>query len=72
VEGRLEVEYDGVTQVLNRGETLPILPGRYHRFTGLEPSLLLELSMPCAIADDYFENPAIPIGDGFQREAAGR
>ena len=66
VEGRLEVEYDGDIRLLHRGETLTIKPGRYHRFTGLEPSLLLELSMPCVIADNDFENRAIPIGSGFR------
>lgn len=62
LEGRLEVEYDGRLLELRRGQTLPIETGRYHRFTGLEPSLLLELSMPCAIDDNDFADPAIPIG----------
>ena len=66
LEGRLEVEYQDRTRVLQRGEVLPIEPGHYHRFTGLEPSLLLELSMPCAIDDNYFENAAIPIGGNYR------
>ena len=66
LEGRLDVAYDGRRQVLERGGVLPIEPGRYHAFTGLVPSLLLELSMPCAIDDNYFESPAIPIGGNFR------
>lgn len=67
IEGRIEVEYLGNTRILARGDVLPLAPGNYHRFTGLEPSLLLELSMPCAINDNYFENPAIPIGGNFRK-----
>jgi D-lyxose ketol-isomerase len=62
LEGRLEVEFDGTIRILERGGVLPIAPHHYHRFTGLEPSLLLELSMPCAIEDNEFEDTRIPIG----------
>jgi hypothetical protein len=55
--------------VLQRGDVLPIEPGYYHRFTGLEPSLLLELSMPCEIDDNYFDDANIPFGGNFK---AGR
>ena len=67
VEGRIEVEYQGRLHELKRGQVLPIEPGHYHRFTGLEPSLLLELSMPCAIDDNYFENTSIPIGGNYRK-----
>ena len=70
VEGRIEVEYRGRIQVLERGGVLSIEPGFYHRFTGLEPALLLELSMPCAIEDNYFTNSAIPIGGNTGRVGA--
>jgi len=66
LEGRLDVACDGRHLVLERGGVLPIETGRYHAFTGLVPSLLLELSMPCAIDDNYFENPAIPIGGNYR------
>lgn len=72
VEGRLAVEHGGKHLELARGDVLPIPPGRYHQFTGLEASLLLELSMPCEIDDNYFENPAIPIGGNFRRGRAGK
>ena len=41
---------------------LVVPPGRRHRFTGVGPALLLELSMPCEIADNDFTNRKIPIG----------
>lgn len=72
VEGRLEVEYQDRRCELRRGQTLPIEPGRDHRFTGLEPSLLLELSMPCVTEDNYFANPAIPIGGNYRPDSARR
>ena len=68
VAGRVAVEYRGVRHLLARGGVLPIDAGIDHSFTGLEASLLLELSMPCAIADNYFENPAIPIGGNYRCE----
>ncbi|MES2693352.1 MAG: D-lyxose/D-mannose family sugar isomerase [Verrucomicrobiota bacterium] len=67
LNGRIEVDYAGTIHVLRPGDVLPIATGKPHRFTGLEPSLLLELSMPCAIDDNYFENPAIPIGGNDRR-----
>ncbi len=67
VAGRLEVECDGHSTMLDPGRVVPIPAGRPHRFTGLEPSLLLELSMPCAIDDNYFDDPAIPIGGNYRK-----
>ena len=66
LHGRIEVEYRGALRVLQRGDVLPIEPHHYHRFTGLEPSLLLELSMPCEIDDNYFEDSNIPFGGNFK------
>ena len=69
VEGRLQVDYQDRLRELRPGQTLVIAPGGYHRFTGLEPSLLLVLSMPCAIDDNYFANPAIPIGGNYRPDS---
>jgi D-lyxose ketol-isomerase len=68
IEGRLEVDYRGSTGTLERGGILSIEPRHYHSFKGLEPSMLLELSMPCAIEDNYFEDPKIPIGGNFRAQ----
>lgn len=66
VEGLIEVEYQGRLIELGRGQTLGIEPGQPHRFTGIEPSLLLELSMPCSVDDNYFDDTSIPIGGNYR------
>lgn len=66
LEGQISVEYRGRKSILQPGDVLPIKPGVYHSFTGRKPSLLLELSMPCAISDNYFANRQIPIGGNFR------
>jgi D-lyxose ketol-isomerase len=66
VKGRLAVEYDGQRLELVEGRVLPIEPWKYHSFTGIGPTLLLELSMPCQVDDNYFENAEIPIGGNYR------
>jgi D-lyxose ketol-isomerase len=67
VKGLLAVEYDGRLLELREGGVLSIEPCKFHSFKGDGPALLLELSMPCNIDDNYFENPDIPIGGNFRR-----
>lgn len=62
VEGRVRMECDGEARVMEKGEVLPVPPGRKHSFTGLGPALLLEISQPCVIDDNYFADRDIPIG----------
>lgn len=59
IQGRLEVILDGRTILLQPGDVLPVPPGHLHSFQGIGNSLLLELSMPCEVSDNAFENPAI-------------
>ena len=59
VRGRLKVTMDGEPIVLQPGQVLPIPPGHVHSFEGEGNSLLLELSMPCQVADNHFEDPTI-------------
>lgn len=66
VKGRLAVEYDGRHLELGEGDVLPIEQWKFHSFTGLGPALLLELSMPCVVDDNYFDNPDIPIGGNYR------
>lgn len=65
VKGRMAVEYDGRRIELGEGGLLPVSPSKPHSFTGMGPALLLELSMPCRIDDNYFDNPDIPIGGNY-------
>lgn len=66
VAGQLEVECDGETSMLNAGDTLAIPPQVPHGFAGIGPALLLELSMPCMIEDNIFDDTRIPIGANFR------
>lgn len=66
VKGRLVVEFNGREVGMSEGDVLPIGPGKYHSFTGVGAALLLELSMPCRIDDNFFENQDIPIGGNWR------
>ena len=59
VRGRLKVTLDGRPLMLESGQVLPVAPGHVHSFEGDGNALLLELSMPCVISDNRFENPRI-------------
>jgi uncharacterized cupin superfamily protein len=62
VKGEVEMRCGRARRRLRAGDVLPVATGREHSFTGVGPALLLELSMPCAIDDNYFADSAIPIG----------
>lgn len=68
VQGCVDMICGDVRRRLCEGEVLPVEPGILHSFTGRGPALLLELSMPCAVDDNYFDNPAIPIGGNWRGE----
>ena len=59
VRGKLDVTLDDTSIVLCEGQTLAIEPGRVHSFTGVGDTLMLELSMPCDVHDNYFEDERI-------------
>jgi mannose-6-phosphate isomerase-like protein (cupin superfamily) len=67
VKGRVEMVCGDVRREMGEGEVLPVPLGTFHRFTGIGPALLLELSMPCEVDDNYFENAEIPIGGNWRR-----
>jgi N-acetylneuraminate synthase len=69
VKGSVLMQYDGDVREMREGEVLPVEPGKVHSFTGRGPCLLLELSMPCEVADNYFDDPAIPIGGNYRGAA---
>lgn len=68
VKGEVEMECAGGVSVLGQGAVLPVPPGTVHRFTGRGPALLLEVSMPCIVADNCFEDARIPIGANAARD----
>ena len=65
VKGRLMMTYDDDEREMRAGDVLRVYTGKHHSFTGIEPSLLLEISKPSIIADNYFENTRIPIGGNY-------
>ncbi|MBM3478849.1 MAG: D-lyxose/D-mannose family sugar isomerase [Alphaproteobacteria bacterium] len=67
VKGALAVECGGRQLELREGGRLPIPAGVPHSFRGAGPALLLELSMPCVIDDNFFEDPRIPIGGNYRK-----
>jgi mannose-6-phosphate isomerase-like protein (cupin superfamily) len=66
-KGKLAVECGGRSCELAEGDRLAIPAGVPHSFRGVGPALLLELSMPCHIDDNFFEDQRIPIGGNFRK-----
>jgi len=62
VKGQVRMTFGESVVAADEGDTFPVPPGKRHSFTGISDALLLELSTPCLIDDNYFANPDIPIG----------
>jgi mannose-6-phosphate isomerase-like protein (cupin superfamily) len=71
VHGRVLMEYDGVQREMRTGEVLRVATGKLHRFTGIEPTLLLEVSRPSIVSDNFFEDTRIPIGGNWAGNKPG-
>jgi D-lyxose ketol-isomerase len=59
IRGCLDVTMDDQSLILPMGHVLAVPPGHVHSFRGCENTLLLELSMPCEVTDNRFEDPRI-------------
>jgi len=70
VKGTVEMRYGDRVFDMGPGAVLRVDPWTHHSFTGKGPALLLEVSKPCVIDDNYFENAAIPIGGNYQAQAS--
>ena len=70
VKGKVLMIYDDKEIILNPGDILLIDLTKYHRFTGLENSLILEVSKPCIGGDSHFSNTDIPHGDNYQGKSS--
>lgn len=66
VKGTVEMDYDGNIRRMNPGDVLLVEYGKPHEFRGIGPALILEISRPCIIADNYFADPSIPIGGNYK------
>jgi len=59
IKGRLKMATQEKIIEMKPGDILPIPAGEIHSFTGIENTLFLELSTPCLVADNYFQNHKI-------------
>jgi mannose-6-phosphate isomerase-like protein (cupin superfamily) len=62
MKGTLKLNIAGKESLLHEGQSLAIPPGTGHSFTGVGPALLLEVSMPSILHDNFFDDTQ--IGDG--------
>ncbi len=65
VKGRVSMKFDGGCKEMVAGDVLPVPRDKIHSFKGIGSALLLELSTPCEIDDNYFDNVSIPIGGNY-------
>ena len=59
VKGDMTLTVDGRDHKLAIGDVQAVPPGYLHTFVGDGNALILEISMPCVVADNQFENPTI-------------
>ena len=59
IKGRMKMAIGREICEMESGNVLPVPPGEIHSFTGIENTLFLELSTPCLIKDNKFEEPKI-------------
>ena len=70
VKGNVRMTLGAAVQDMGEGAVLPVPPGQTHSFTGSGAALLLEVSRPCVIEDNYFADTAIPIGGNWKGRVA--
>jgi quercetin dioxygenase-like cupin family protein len=66
IKGALRMNYGNNSFIMSRGDILRAEPGVYHSFSAEEDTLVLEVSKPSIIGDNFFENPEIPFGKNYQ------
>lgn len=59
VKGRVRMRVGDDERLLDEGDVLAMPPGTGHSFTGIGPALILEVSMPSTLHDNFFADPAI-------------
>ncbi len=59
VAGQVSMVADGRERLMRPGDRLVMPPGVRHRFTGVGPALILEVSMPSIRGDNFFVDPRI-------------
>ena len=65
VKGTLRMDLADETREMSPGDVLLMDVNQDHSFTGIGPALLLEVSRPCIVDDNYFRNTKIPVGGNY-------
>ncbi|MBN1912599.1 MAG: cupin domain-containing protein [Pirellulales bacterium] len=68
VKGTVRMILDGVERTMNEGDVLAVDRGQAHCFAGVGPALILEISQPCLLNDNFFDDQDIKLG----RESEGQ
>jgi len=68
VKGSVLIVLDGVERKMEEGDVFSVDQGKAHRFTGIGPALILEISKPCLLSDNYFDNHDINIGRAHKEQ----
>ena len=59
VKGQVQMVVDAKELIMNEGDVLAMPPGKLHSFTGIGDALVLEISTPCLVSDNVFQDPKI-------------
>lgn len=59
LKGQVRMKVGEEERILSEGDLLTMPPGVAHSFTGLGPALLLEVSMPSILQDNFFADKRI-------------
>ena len=59
VKGQVRMIVGDEERVMGPGDCLAMPPGTGHAFTGMGPALILEVSMPSTLGDNFFRDQAI-------------
>ncbi len=68
VKGKVRMECHGDATEMNPGDVLLVDAGTNHGFTAIGPAILLEVSKPCFIDDNCFQDARIPVGKDDKAE----
>lgn len=59
LKGQIRMKIGAEERVMREGDLLTMPPGMGHSFTGLGPALILEVSMPSRLQDNFFTDKRI-------------
>lgn len=59
VKGKIKMVVDAREQIMDVGDILVVPPGDIHSFTAIGNALVLEISTPCLISDNKYQEPKI-------------